>query len=191
MTNARIPSRGWACCTDAVPTHALRIVQLDLLPISPEVRGRNDHSPKSRGTQVRRTRDRRVSWNSIPSSSCRVFSSPVSSAHDWPRVHDRLPAWLPWKPRSPAPRKRDRAERARMAGSVAADALALSIASAGYARDRLPGDVQWVKMIGFTVADVGREADFFTKVLQFDRSPIFASLLRYAAGLLAPYCAIL
>ena len=52
---------------------------------------------------------------------------------------------------------------------LAAGALALSIASAGYARDRLPGDVQRVKTIGFTVADVEREADFFTKVLQFEK----------------------
>ena len=44
-----------------------------------------------------------------------------------------------------------------------------SIASSGYARDRLAGDVQRVKMIGFTVADVEREAAFFTKVLQFEK----------------------
>jgi catechol 2,3-dioxygenase-like lactoylglutathione lyase family enzyme len=52
---------------------------------------------------------------------------------------------------------------------LAAGVLALSIASFGYARDRLPGDVQRVKMIGFTVADADREADFFTKVLQFEK----------------------
>ncbi len=52
---------------------------------------------------------------------------------------------------------------------LAAGVLALSIASSGYARDRLAGDVQRVKMIGFTVADVEREAAFFTKVLQFEK----------------------
>src|SRR6185295_8412878 len=48
----------------------------------------------------------------------------------------------------------------------------LTVASswdAGQARDRLSGYVQRVKMIGFTVADVDREADFFTKVLQFEK----------------------
>jgi catechol 2,3-dioxygenase-like lactoylglutathione lyase family enzyme len=39
---------------------------------------------------------------------------------------------------------------------------------AGHARDR-SGDVQRVKMIGFTVADVGREAEFFTNVLRFEK----------------------
>jgi catechol 2,3-dioxygenase-like lactoylglutathione lyase family enzyme len=55
---------------------------------------------------------------------------------------------------------------------LAAGVLALLVASsghAGHARDRLSGDVQQVKMIGFTVADVDREADFFTKVLQFEK----------------------
>jgi catechol 2,3-dioxygenase-like lactoylglutathione lyase family enzyme len=52
---------------------------------------------------------------------------------------------------------------------AAAGVLALWLASPGHARDRLPGDVQRVKMIGFTVADVDREADFFTKVLQFEK----------------------
>jgi catechol 2,3-dioxygenase-like lactoylglutathione lyase family enzyme len=52
---------------------------------------------------------------------------------------------------------------------LAAGALVLLAASSGYARDRLPGDVQLIKMIGFTVADVDREADFFTKVLQFEK----------------------
>jgi catechol 2,3-dioxygenase-like lactoylglutathione lyase family enzyme len=48
----------------------------------------------------------------------------------------------------------------------------LTVASswdAGQARDRLSGYVERVKMIGFTVADVDREADFFTKVLQFEK----------------------
>jgi len=48
-------------------------------------------------------------------------------------------------------------------------ALALLLASSGHARDRLSGDVQRIKMIGFTVADVDREAEFFTKVLQFEK----------------------
>lgn len=48
-------------------------------------------------------------------------------------------------------------------------ALLLALPSRGDARDRLSGDVQRVKMIGFTVADVGRQADFFTKVLQFEK----------------------
>jgi catechol 2,3-dioxygenase-like lactoylglutathione lyase family enzyme len=55
---------------------------------------------------------------------------------------------------------------------LAAGVLALLVASsghAGYARERLSGDVERVKMIGFTVADVEREADFFTKVLQFEK----------------------
>ena len=55
---------------------------------------------------------------------------------------------------------------------LAAGVLALLVASsghAGHARERLSGDVQQVKMIGFTVADVDREADFFTKVLQFEK----------------------
>jgi catechol 2,3-dioxygenase-like lactoylglutathione lyase family enzyme len=48
-------------------------------------------------------------------------------------------------------------------------ALALLLASSGHARDRLSGDVQRIKMIGFTVADVDREADFFVNVLQFEK----------------------
>jgi catechol 2,3-dioxygenase-like lactoylglutathione lyase family enzyme len=52
---------------------------------------------------------------------------------------------------------------------LAAGVLALFVASSAHARDRLSGDVQQVKMIGFTVADVEREADFFTKVLQFEK----------------------
>ena len=40
---------------------------------------------------------------------------------------------------------------------------------AGQARDRLPGDIERVKMIGFTVKDADREANFFTKVLNFEK----------------------
>jgi catechol 2,3-dioxygenase-like lactoylglutathione lyase family enzyme len=53
---------------------------------------------------------------------------------------------------------------------LAAGVLLLSVAAPpAHARDRLSGDVLRVKMIGFTVADVEREADFFTKVLQFEK----------------------
>jgi catechol 2,3-dioxygenase-like lactoylglutathione lyase family enzyme len=38
----------------------------------------------------------------------------------------------------------------------------------GHAQER-SGDVQRVKTIGFTVADVDREASFFTKILQFEK----------------------
>jgi len=37
------------------------------------------------------------------------------------------------------------------------------------ARDRLSGDVERVKMIGFTVDDLERETQFFEKVLQFEK----------------------
>ena len=40
--------------------------------------------------------------------------------------------------------------------------------AAGGARE-LAGDVAYVKTIGFTVADLDRETDFFVKVLQFDK----------------------
>src|SRR5215217_454820 len=39
----------------------------------------------------------------------------------------------------------------------------------GHARDGLTADVQRVQMIGFTVADVDREANFFVNVLQFEK----------------------
>src|SRR6516164_4132480 len=55
--------------------------------------------------------------------------------------------------------------------SLAAGILVLMVAlsgNAGYARDRLPGDVERLKFIGFTVADVDRETTFFTKVLSFE-----------------------
>jgi catechol 2,3-dioxygenase-like lactoylglutathione lyase family enzyme len=52
------------------------------------------------------------------------------------------------------------------AGSVI---LLLLCVHAGYARDPLPGEVQRVTTIGFTVADVDGEADFFTHVLQFEK----------------------
>jgi catechol 2,3-dioxygenase-like lactoylglutathione lyase family enzyme len=55
---------------------------------------------------------------------------------------------------------------------LAAGILALLLAPSGHAaraRDRLPGDAERVKMIGFTVADADLEAEFFVKVLQFER----------------------
>ena len=68
------------------------------------------------------------------------------------------------------------AATARIAGVlralVAASVMALLVAFSGHvghARDRLSGEVQRVKMIGFTVADVDREANFFVKVLQFEK----------------------
>jgi len=55
---------------------------------------------------------------------------------------------------------------------LAAAVLGLLVASSGHvghAQDRPSGGVQRVKTIGFTVADIDREANFFTKVLQFDK----------------------
>ena len=55
---------------------------------------------------------------------------------------------------------------------LAVGILVLAVASsgnAGYARDRLPGDVERLEMIGLTVADVGRATTFFTKVLPFEK----------------------
>jgi catechol 2,3-dioxygenase-like lactoylglutathione lyase family enzyme len=37
------------------------------------------------------------------------------------------------------------------------------------ARDLLAGDAQRVKMVGFTVADIDRETEFFVKLLQFEK----------------------
>src|SRR5215472_4812309 len=58
--------------------------------------------------------------------------------------------------------------RASLAAGILVLALALS-GNAGYARDRLPGDVERFAMIGFTVADVDRETVFFTKVLSLEK----------------------
>jgi catechol 2,3-dioxygenase-like lactoylglutathione lyase family enzyme len=57
--------------------------------------------------------------------------------------------------------------RALVAAAILVPLVALS-GHAVHARDRLAGEVQRVKMIGFTVADVDREANFFVKVLQFE-----------------------
>ncbi len=58
--------------------------------------------------------------------------------------------------------------RAFLTPGILALALALS-GNVGYARDRLTGDVERLKMIGFTVADIDRETAFFTKVLSFEK----------------------
>src|SRR5215470_8295685 len=58
--------------------------------------------------------------------------------------------------------------RASLAAGILVLALALS-GNAGYARDRLPGDVESFAMIGFTVADVDRETVFSTKVLSLEK----------------------
>src|SRR6516225_1438664 len=58
--------------------------------------------------------------------------------------------------------------RALSAAGILLLMVALS-GHAGYARDRLPGDVERLAMIGFTVADVDRETTFFTKVLSFEK----------------------
>jgi catechol 2,3-dioxygenase-like lactoylglutathione lyase family enzyme len=55
---------------------------------------------------------------------------------------------------------------------LAACALALLLAVSGHAvlaRERLAGDVERVKTIGFTVANLDRVAEFFEKVLQFEK----------------------
>jgi catechol 2,3-dioxygenase-like lactoylglutathione lyase family enzyme len=57
--------------------------------------------------------------------------------------------------------------------------LALSLVwpgASGHARDLLSGNVERVKMIGFTVADLDREVDFFTKVLQFEKVSEFRAV---------------
>jgi catechol 2,3-dioxygenase-like lactoylglutathione lyase family enzyme len=58
----------------------------------------------------------------------------------------------------------------------AASAIALLTASSdvGHAQGGRSGDVQRVKTIGFTVADVEREANFFTNVLQFEKVADFS-----------------
>ena len=59
---------------------------------------------------------------------------------------------------------------------LAVGVLVLAVASsgnAGYARDRLLGDVERLEMIGFTVADVDRATTFFTKVLPFEKMSDF------------------
>jgi catechol 2,3-dioxygenase-like lactoylglutathione lyase family enzyme len=59
--------------------------------------------------------------------------------------------------------------RALLAAGTLALLVVATSGDAGYARDRLPGDVERIKMIGFTVVDVVREANFFVRVLQFEK----------------------
>jgi catechol 2,3-dioxygenase-like lactoylglutathione lyase family enzyme len=69
-------------------------------------------------------------------------------------------------------RKAARAAIANMPRALLGGVLALLLATwgqAGRAQDRPPGDVQRLHTIGFTVADVEREANFFTQVLQFEK----------------------
>ena len=88
---------------------------------------------------------------------------------------DSGPAWrLPIKPNLASPRRAAAVggiasvPRALLAVGVLGLAMA-SLGNAGYARDRLPGDVERLEMIGFTVGDVDRETTFFTKVLRFEK----------------------
>ena len=75
---------------------------------------------------------------------------------------------------NPVPRRRMNLRRALVAGC-----MLLLMALSGHAvnaRDRLAGEVQRVKMIGFTVADIDREANFFVKVLQFEKIADFRAV---------------
>src|SRR5215467_9537368 len=94
---------------------------------------------------------------------------------DYSMMFDSSPASrLPRKPtRGPAGREPANGSfadvpRALLAAGILVLMVALS-GNAGYARDRLPGDVERLAMIGFTVADVDRETAFFTKVLSFEK----------------------
>ena len=72
--------------------------------------------------------------------------------------------------RRPAAQERAFARGTNLRAWAAVLTLLLALSSqASQARDQLSGDVQRVKMIGFTVADVERQTDFFTKVLQFEK----------------------
>ena len=75
---------------------------------------------------------------------------------------------------NPAPRRRKDLVRALAAGCMFL-LMALSGRTAD-ARDRLTGDVQRIEMIGFTVTDVDREADFFVTVLQFEKVADFRAV---------------
>ena len=83
-------------------------------------------------------------------------------------------SWLLEKPflRESATARTAEVPRALLAAGVLAFLLLFS-GHAGHARDPLSGDVQRVNMIGFTVADIDREVDFFTKVLQFEKDSDF------------------
>ena len=94
---------------------------------------------------------------------------------DYSMMFDSSPASrLPMKPtRGPAGREAANGAFADVPRALlAAGILVLMVAfsrNAGYARDRLPGDVERLAMIGFTVADVDRETTFFSKVLSFEK----------------------
>jgi catechol 2,3-dioxygenase-like lactoylglutathione lyase family enzyme len=94
---------------------------------------------------------------------------------DYTMMPDSSPASrLPMKPtrgavgREAANRSFRDLPRALLAAGILVLMVALS-GNAGYARDRLPGDVERLAMIGFTVADVDRETTFFTRVLSFEK----------------------
>ena len=87
-----------------------------------------------------------------------------------PSPSSRLPIKPSWGPvgREAAIGRFADVPRACLAAGMLMLAVALS-GHAGYARDRLPGDVERLKLIGFTVADIDRETTFFTKVLAFEK----------------------
>src|SRR6516162_10159300 len=94
---------------------------------------------------------------------------------DYSMIFDSSPARrLPMKPtRGPVGPEAENGSfvdvpRALLAAGILVLMVALS-GNAGYARDRLPGDVERLAMISFTVADVDRETTFFTKVLSFEK----------------------
>ena len=99
----------------------------------------------------------------------------VATSMDFSMMSDANPASrLPMKPtRGPVWREAANRSFADVSqGLLAAGILMLAVALSGqpsYARDRLPGDVERLKFIGFTVADVDRETTFFTKVLTFEK----------------------
>lgn len=83
-----------------------------------------------------------------------------------PRV---LPGWAriaPGTAHKPSATSARAARRLLAAGLLA---LLLACPQAGAAQERRSGDVQRVQMIGFTVADVEREANFFAHVLRFEK----------------------
>jgi catechol 2,3-dioxygenase-like lactoylglutathione lyase family enzyme len=99
----------------------------------------------------------------------------VVTSVDFSMMSDSNPASrLPMKPtrgpvwREAANRSFADVSQALFAAGILMLAVVLS-GQASYARDRLPGDVERLKFIGFTVADVDRETTFFTKVLSFEK----------------------
>jgi len=85
----------------------------------------------------------------------------------------RAAAWGRRYPRSGTPaRKAATAALGGMPPALFAGVLALLLTSwgqAGHAQDHASGNVERVQAIGFTVADVDREANFFTRVLQLEK----------------------